>query len=40
MGRMPPPMPRPLRYVLAIASLIAIAAGAFVWYAHWAGVGW
>ncbi|HEX8167800.1 MAG TPA: hypothetical protein VF601_18680 [Beijerinckiaceae bacterium] len=34
MARMPPPMPPVVRYALAIASLIVIAAGAFVWYAH------
>ena len=31
MARMPPPMPPALRYVLTIASLVAIAAGTVVW---------
>ena len=34
MARMPPPMPPAVRYALALASLAAIAAGAFVWIAH------
>ena len=37
MASMPPPMPPAVRYVLAVASLVAILAGAFVWYAHFAG---
>jgi len=34
MARMPPPMPPSVRYTLAIASLLAIAAGAAVWITH------
>ncbi len=34
MARMPPPMPPALRYVLAIASLVVIAAGMAVWVTH------
>jgi len=34
MARMPPPMPPTLRYVLAAASLVVIAAGALVWATH------
>ena len=34
MARMPPPMPPAVRYALAFASLVAIAAGAFVWISH------
>jgi hypothetical protein len=34
MARMPPPMPPSVRYVLAIASLAVIVAGAVVWMTH------
>jgi len=37
MARMPPPMPLPVRYALAIASLVVIVAGALVWSTHVAG---
>jgi hypothetical protein len=34
MARMPPPMPPAVRYLLAIASLVVIVAGALVWLSH------